>query len=651
MKHNNNMSFNIETLKIFFDSSPFGVIIFCDGKVVYANNVFCNSLRVSIDMIIDHSVTELTCILDPNNRDVAIERFTQISKGKRSHERHRYKFITQDNTIKTLEITGTSVTISGKDYVIAFGEDVTNDELARENTQREREAYGLIARAALSSESIRNICQQVLEGLIQTLNFDLGTIRILDKERQILLAIAHYGIEDNEVDEEVHIDDAKYLTARTARTKQPLFISDIMKAKESKERFWRAMELGVRALIFWPVIGANNDLLGVINVASRSEKPLGKEDRGFFTTVATMFATIIERRKTEEQLKESQEQFIAFADNMPGPVFIKDHESKVIFVNRFMREYPGRPYRDGMSNEDLFAQRRAEELTIEDQKILARGPIDRVQKTLKDGKILTYRSHKFPILREGKPPLIGGFSINITDQVEAEKQREEARARAEFFNDLMSHDLNNMHQGIMASLELIISHESLPENLKNIAERALLQVNRSVSLIANVKKFSEVNQGDFVLEKTDPAISLGIATEMVKQSFPSKKISIKTNMDRGQYCIMASQFLQDVFYNILHNAVKATEGDNVRLEVEASLTEKGEFLRLDFVDWGVGIEDRLKETMLLGFNEPIRRVSGVGLTLVKQIINQYKGNISIEDRVIGDYSKGTRFIIQLPNGC
>jgi len=59
----------------------------------------------------------------------------------------------------------------------------------------------------------------------------------------------------------------------------------------------------------------------------------------------------------------------------------------------------------------------------------------------------------------------------------------------------------------------------------------------------------------------------------------------------------------------------------------------------------------MKETLLAGLEERVRRVSGVGLTLVKQIVDQYRGKISVEDRVKGDYTKGARFIILLPNGC
>ncbi|MFW9910820.1 MAG: ATP-binding protein [Candidatus Thorarchaeota archaeon] len=65
----------------------------------------------------------------------------------------------------------------------------------------------------------------------------------------------------------------------------------------------------------------------------------------------------------------------------------------------------------------------------------------------------------------------------------------------------------------------------------------------------------------------------------------------------------------------------------------------------------MGIKDRLKENILTGITERIRRVSGVGLTLVKQINDQYNGKVWVEDRVKGDFTKGTRVVIMLPNRC
>ncbi|MHA1290861.1 MAG: GAF domain-containing sensor histidine kinase [Candidatus Thorarchaeota archaeon] len=621
-------------LKTFFDISPLGVLIVKDGVIAYINDALCQSMGIPAEMALGKDITLLTNVLEP-----------EIDK-------ERYSFTLPNEQVRTLEITSNPIDIAGENYVIAYAVDVTVDHAIRENITRERKAFGIIAEAALSSESTPQVCKTVLTGLIDSMGFDLGTVRLLNKEENTLELVTSIGFKGNNAEPSIEVNDPNFLSARTARTKQPLFIPDLSEISEDIERMFKAKKLGLQSLIFWPLVGPDESLIGVINVAARSTKALGQIDRGFFTTVASMFSTVLERRKTDEQLKESQEQFIAFADNLPGPVFIKDHKSHVLFVNRFMRTMSSRSDSSGMSNLDLFSEQRAEELTVEDQKVLARGPIDRIQKTKDtDGKIRIYRSHKFPIFRENKPPLIGGFSLDITNQVEAENQREEAKARAEFFNDLLGHDINNMHQGIMASLELIMEDDSLSERSRNIAEKALMQVNRSVSLISNVKKFTMINQGDIQLEKTDPAESLVVAIETVKQSFPNRQINVKTNITKSEYCIMANEFLQDVFYNLLHNAVKATETKDVDIEVEVSITETGEYLRLDFVDKGTGIEDSLKETILVGFEERVRRVSGVGLTLVKQIINQYHGTISVEDRVKGDHTQGARFIILLPNGC
>ena len=97
--------------------------------------------------------------------------------------------------------------------------------------------------------------------------------------------------------------------------------------------------------------------------------------------------------------------------------------------------------------------------------------------------------------------------------------------------------------------------------------------------------------------------------------------------------------------------VKLTMSDDVRVEVTTSLVEDGEFLRFDFEDWGQGIVERLKERLLTGIDDRIRRVSGVGLTLVKQIVDQYSGTVWVENRVEGEFTKGTRFVVRLPNGC
>ena len=649
-----NDGIDCEILRLLFDSSPQVVIVTHEGKVVYTNSALGSAVGVTPEQAVGQEVTQLASVLGPENRKDAIARFLDLSSGKVKTDKNRFWFTNDEGRKQVLEITANTIVINKKKYVIAYGVDVTGDEFSKATLATERKVYSIIAEAALTTESIPDMCQRVLSGLLETLGFDLGTLRLYDENEMVLVLNASVGIEEGGTPQKVGIDDSEFLVARTGRTKSPLFTEDIDKSPESKDRMARARELGIHALIFWPIIGSDENLLGVINIAAQEPKQLEQEQRTVFATIAGMFSTILERRRTEQELQEFKDRFTAFADNMPGPVYIKDEKSRVLFVNRYMRDSAPKPSREdweGLGNVDLFMKERAKALTEEDQLVLTEGPIDRVQETQRDGKIHTFRTHKFPVIREGKSPLIGGFSIDITDQVEAEKQHEEARARAIWMSDLMAHDINNLHQGIMSSLELLLEDEEFPDHLIRIANNALKQVNRSVSLINNVKKFSQVNQEDLVLEKTDPADALTAAIQTVKQSFPQRNIIVTTNLESGKYCIMSNDFLQDVFYNLLHNAVKFTSGDEVRVEVNVNLVEDGEFLRFDFEDWGQGIDEKLKGSILTGIDERMRRVSGVGLTLVKQIVDQYSGTVWVENRVEGDFTKGTRFVVRLPNGC
>ncbi|MHA1902340.1 MAG: PAS domain S-box protein [Candidatus Thorarchaeota archaeon] len=527
--------------------------------------------------------------------------------------------------------------------------DISDLTRTKEMLSRERKAYRIVADAAVQTTTTHDLCFNILSGLVETLEFDLGTIRLFDVDDRMLNLKASIGIPADKITESVSPDDPTFLVARITKSTKPLFSHDVDTDERVKANLPMIRQLGIRTLIFWPILDPNGDVLGIINVASKQPREIMEDERVLFSTVAEMFAAVLIRRRTEEQLRESEERFASFADHLPGPVFIKDHESRVLYVNKFMRGMNTPDSYTGRTNIDLFPEERAEALTSEDEKVLSRGPIERVEtrSSMIEGE-KAYRSYKFPIFREGRPPLIGGFSLDITDQVRAENQVEEAKSRAEFFNDLMMHDINNMHQGIMSSIELMLTNELFPEQLKGIAESALNQVLRGVELIANVRKFSRINLEDVKLSPIDPFIPLLGATDTVRQSFPSRDIDVQVGFKKGKYRIQADDFLIDVFYNLLHNSVKFSAEGEAFIEVNARIDEDSDYLRIQIEDRGPGISDGLKEKVLTRLDDRSSRGTGIGLTLVNQIIERYNGDIWVEDRVKGEKSKGTCFVIRIP---
>ena len=71
---------------------------------------------------------------------------------------------------------------------------------------------------------------------------------------------------------------------------------------------------------------------------------------------------------------------------------------------------------------------------------------------------------------------------------------------------------------------------------------------------------------------------------------------------------------------------------------------------MEFKDNGEGIPDLQKKHIFQHeFKEFVSgKGMGLGLSLVKKIIKSYNGNIRVEDKVKGDYTKGSNFILLIP---
>ena len=73
------------------------------------------------------------------------------------------------------------------------------------------------------------------------------------------------------------------------------------------------------------------------------------------------------------------------------------------------------------------------------------------------------------------------------------------------------------------------------------------------------------------------------------------------------------------------------------------------YIKFEFKDNGIGIEDEKKENLFQrSYYEDISKGGmGMGLSLVKKIVDKFNGKIWVENRINGDYTKGSNFILLL----
>ncbi len=228
-----------------------------------------------------------------------------------------------------------------------------------------------------------------------------------------------------------------------------------------------------------------------------------------------------------------------------------------------------------------------------------------------------------------------------------------AEEQAELYLDLMGHDLSNMHQVIQGQLEL--AHElisvdgKLEEDGADMIGKSLGTLERCAMLIENVRKLQRLKAGDYKAETLDLGKLLeGIALE--NSGVKGKKIAIEYTPAYG-YSVKANSLLKDVFDNLVGNAIKHSDGSSkIAIGIRRVEDNGSTLYRVAIEDNGPGIPDEKKTEIFHRFKrgQTKARGTGPGLYIVKTLVESFNGNVWVEDRVPGDYSQGSRFVVMLP---
>jgi PAS domain S-box-containing protein len=229
----------------------------------------------------------------------------------------------------------------------------------------------------------------------------------------------------------------------------------------------------------------------------------------------------------------------------------------------------------------------------------------------------------------------------------AEEALIDAKTQAELYLDLMGHDINNMHQIALGYLELARDMIRMDEQQKEFLEKPIEVLQRATRLIVNVRKLQQLQEGLLLTSIVDVHTVLA-DVQREYGSVPGKTVTLNLN-DHCQ--VRANEFLQDVFANLVGNAIKHT-GDRaeVLITLEKMLKNGHCNCRVTVEDNGPGIPDNFKD---LVFNRMLKGTEkakgiGLGLYLVKSLVESYGGRVWVEDRVKGDPGRGAKFVVMLP---
>ena len=120
-----------------------------------------------------------------------------------------------------------------------------------------------------------------------------------------------------------------------------------------------------------------------------------------------------------------------------------------------------------------------------------------------------------------------------------------------------------------------------------------------------------------------------------------------------RFFVFADSRLGDIFFNILENSIlhNRNEIKKIRIIISEALLDNKKFIKMQFKDNGVGINDKTKEMLLKQFfvkRDTFFRTGGIGVNLTLELLRIFDGKIDIVDNIKRDQKMGTKFIIWLP---
>jgi CheY-like chemotaxis protein/nitrogen-specific signal transduction histidine kinase len=251
--------------------------------------------------------------------------------------------------------------------------------------------------------------------------------------------------------------------------------------------------------------------------------------------------------------------------------------------------------------------------------------------------------------------MMNGNENRIRELEEALRAAEEAnRAKSRFLSS-MSHDIRTPMNAIAGMTAIALSHIDEKARVQDCLQKIQTASSHLMSLVNDVLDISRIDSGRLALneEPFDLADLVHDVAVIVRPQAREKGQEFRLEIGRVRQELLLGDplRLRQILVNIISNAVKYTpEGGIVRISFSQRV--EPERVWLDFVceDNGIGMSG----DFLLRIFQPFERVrtaqvsriegTGLGMSIVKNLVDQMKGTISVESRE----GEGSRFTVALP---
>ena len=244
-------------------------------------------------------------------------------------------------------------------------------------------------------------------------------------------------------------------------------------------------------------------------------------------------------------------------------------------------------------------------------------------------------------------------AAEFIDNARLYREIREADRRKDEFLAMLAHELRNPLAPLLNSLHLLglgVDDDQAAEQVRGVAER---QARHLARLVDDLLDVSRISNGKIQLRRgpLDLRAAVSHAVETARPQMEARRHDLAVDLPPDPVPLVAdSARLEQILANLLNNAAKYTEPGG---RIELAVARDGDDAVIKVRDTGVGIAPELLPRVFDLFTQEDRSLDrsqgglGIGLTLVRRLVELHDGSVSASSAGVG---RGSEFVVRLPAG-